>query len=167
MPVARTMRKLCSMLPAAVLLAGCASVPHPVDDGSTPAWSGRLALTVHTEPAQRASASFDLRGRAQRGELLLSSPLGQALARVHWDDRGAWLERPDGSAERYPSLATLTEALTGAALPLEALFDWLAGQPADVPGWTLVHLDAAAGRLHARRDTPAPTVELRLSWQTP
>ncbi|WP_246100639.1 outer membrane lipoprotein LolB [Tepidimonas alkaliphilus] len=153
---------------AAALLAGCAAPPpRSPADTATSGWSGRLALTVHGEPPQRASAGFELRGAPQRGELLLSTPLGQLAARVRWDDGGAWLERPDAEPQRYADVAALTEALTGAALPLPALFDWLDGRPANVPGWTLLQLDAAQGRLHARRDAPAPVVELRLAWQRP
>ena len=161
-------RRGIGMALAAALLMGCASPPpRPAADGALRAWSGRLLLTVHGQPPQRASAGFDLRGAPQRGELLLSTPLGQLVARVHWDDTGAWLQRPDTQPERYADMAALTEALTGAALPLVALFDWLDGQPTSVPGWTLLELDADQGRLHARRDLPAPVVELRLAWQRP
>lgn len=149
----------------AALLAGCATPPPPAAEGVEPAWSGRLALLVQAEPPQRASVAFDLRGRPQRGELLLSGPLGQTLAQVRWDEAGAWLQRPDGTTERHPDMAALTEALTGAALPLAALFDWLDGRPTEVAGWTLLNLDAAAGRLHARRHAPAPLVDLRVAWQ--
>ena len=148
----------------AALLAGCATPPPPPPESAGHHWSGRLALTVHSDPPQRASALFELRGDPQAGELLLSSPLGQALAHVGWNAGGAWLQRPGTAREAYPDMATLTEALTGAALPLAALFDWLQGRPTEAPGWVLVQLDATAGRLHAQRIAPTPPVDLRLTW---
>lgn len=154
------------LLALAALLGGCASVPAPPSP-PPPQWSGRLALVIHTDPVQRASAGFDLRGWAQRGELWLHGPLGQTLAQVHWNEDGAWLERPDAPAQRYPDVGALTEALTGAALPLATLLDWLQGRPSEAPGWSLLTLDADQGRLQALRHSPQPRVELRLVWQRP
>lgn len=148
----------------AALLAGCATPPPPPPEAAGRRWSGRLALTVHSDPPQRASALFELRGDPQAGELLLSSPLGQALAHVGWDAGGAWLQRPGAAREPYPDMAVLTETLTGAALPLAALFDWLQGRPTEAPGWARIHHDAATGRLHAQRTAPTPLVDLRLTW---
>lgn len=148
----------------AAALAGCATPPPPLPEAAAPHWSGRLALTVHGDSPQRVSAMFELRGNAQTGELLLSTPLGAALAMVGWQPHGAWLQRPGGARETYADMATLTEALTGTALPLAALLDWLQGRPTEVPGWLLVQLDANAGRLHAQRTAPAPLVDLRLAW---
>jgi outer membrane lipoprotein LolB len=52
--------------------------------------------------------------------------------------------------------------VTGAALPVAALFDWLAGRAADVAGWQVDLSLREQGRLSARRDTPRPGAELRL-----
>ena len=59
---------------AVLALAGCAALP-PASTG-TQALSGRLALQVDAQPdrpAQSISASFDLRGSAEQGELRLST----------------------------------------------------------------------------------------------
>ncbi|MDM7463336.1 outer membrane lipoprotein LolB [Tepidimonas taiwanensis] len=142
-------------------LTGCAVAPSAPPGG----WSGRIALTLASEPAQRWSAAFDLEGSPTQGTLRLYTPLGQTLATVGWTADGAWLDRGDGAPTRYPDVATLTAELTGAALPVAALFDWLAGVARDVPGWRVDLSDHAAGRLRAQRLAPPPAADLRLTWR--
>lgn len=142
-------------------LTGCAVAPSAPAGG----WSGRIVLTLATEPVQRWSAAFDLEGNAAQGTLRLYTPLGQTLATVGWTADGAWLDRGESAPTRYPDLATLTAELTGAALPVAALFDWLAGVGRDVPGWRVDLTDHAAGRLRAQRLAPPPAADLRLTWQ--
>ena len=161
------------LLAATLLLtAGCASQPTaaPVpagasEQGSLGPWSGRLSLQVDSEPPQGFHAGFELVGNAQTGELRLYSPLGSALASARWSAGSAWLLRGE-ERRAYPDLATLTAALTGAALPVSELFQWLQGHPAQPPGWT-VELGPAEGRLLARRLEPAPTATLRLILDRP
>ncbi len=146
----------------AALLAACATPPAPAPDAT---WSGRLALTVAADPPQRWSAAFELDGSAERGALRLYSPLGARVAEVRWNADGAWLDRGDGAPQPYPDLATLTADLTGTALPVQALFDWLAGRPHPLPGWEVDLAEQPQGRLRARRLDPAPLADLRLLWQ--
>lgn len=161
------------LLTASLLLAtGCASPPMaiPVTTGASEQaslgpWSGRLSLLVDSEPPQGFHAGFELLGNAQAGELRLYSPLGSALASARWSAGSAWLLRGE-ERRAYPDLATLTAALTGAALPVSELFQWLQGHPAQPPGWT-VELGPAEGRLLARRLEPAPTATLRLILDRP
>ncbi|WP_342130727.1 lipoprotein insertase outer membrane protein LolB [Hydrogenophaga sp. OTU3427] len=145
-----------------VSLAGCASSPP-----SMPAehfWSGRLALRVDSTPAQSLSAGFELRGDARSGELTLLSPLGSTLAEARWSAAGAEL-RHGNATERYASMDELTQALTGAALPLPALFGWLRGQALVADGWQADLSGHAEGQIAARRAHPLPTAELRLRLQ--
>lgn len=147
----------------AMALAGCAtSRPETPRDPSF--WSGRLALTVHSEPPQSYSAGFELRGAPAAGELQLTSPLGTALASVHWSPQGAEL-RQGTQLTRRPSLDELTADLGGTPLPVAALFGWLQGQAADAGGWTADLSRHADGRVIARRLQPLPTAELRLVFQ--
>lgn len=144
------------------LLAGCATPPP----AAAPAqWSGRLALTLATDPPQHWSAGFELNGTPARGELRLHSPLGQTVATIRWDGPGAWLDRGDGAPRRYDSLAALTSDLTGAPLPVAALFAWLGGTAQEAPGWHVDLTDQPQGRLRARRSDPPPAADLRLLWQ--
>ncbi len=146
------------LLAAAALCGGCASRPP-----SKPAsgWVGRLSLQIRSEPPQSFSAAFELEGNAQQGQLLLNTPLGSALAQARWTpSQAVWVG--GGDTRRYANIEELLLAVTGAALPLGALFDWLEGRPTPVSGWQsdLTQLDQ--GRLQARRSEPAPAVDLRI-----
>lgn len=113
------------------VLAGCATLPSPITGG----WSGKLGYRMDASSSQRAqagSALFELQGDARTGRMLLTSPLGTALAEAQWNGQAVRLH--DGQAWRdFPSLVALGEALgealQGPPVPLHALFDWLQGRP--------------------------------------
>ncbi len=147
----------------AMTLAGCAT-SRPKASKDTSFWSGRLALTIHSEPPQSYSAGFELRGAPAAGELQLTSPLGTVLASVHWSPQGAEL-RQGVQRTRRPSLDELTADLGGTPLPVAALFGWLQGQTADASGWNADLSRHSEGRVVARRLQPLPTAELRLVFQ--
>jgi len=146
------------LLAAAGLLAGCASVGRPEAE---PVWNGRLALQVRSEPPQSFSAVFQLRGSPAHGLLSLSTPVGSTLAHLEWEPGRAVL-RARGEVRDFPSIEALAQEATGTALPLAALFDWLAGRPAEVPGWQADLTRLGEGRLLARREQPPPQAELRI-----
>jgi outer membrane lipoprotein LolB len=160
-------RRLCqgTLVLAAVLLAtGCAQVPlTPEQDRTQGAyWSGRLALQVQSEPPQFSSAAFELKGSAQAGELSLFTPLGATLAVLAWAPGTATLRNSSNEARSYASLDALVVAATGTAIPVPALFDWLAGTNTPVPGWQPDLSQLADGKLGARRSDPMPPVLLRV-----
>jgi outer membrane lipoprotein LolB len=130
-------------------------------EGTTPTWQGRLNVQVHSEPPQSNTASFTLQGDARLGELALFSPLGTTLARLQWRDGQVHLHRGQ-ETERFASMDELTQQLTGSALPVAALFDWLQGQAHEVPGWQADLSAVAQGSLTAWRSQPLPTVTLRI-----
>lgn len=163
LPGARGLWRLLVLLTTAVVLGACATPPKPVQPGES-AWSGRLALSVDSEPPQSFSAGFELRGSPLAGELQLVSPLGNTLALVVWDRTGAEL-RQGGQTTRRGSLDELTAELSGTAVPVAALFGWLNGQSAEVPGWQADLSRQSEGRVNARRSTPLPTAELRVVFQ--
>jgi outer membrane lipoprotein LolB len=151
-----------------MLLLGCAH-PTPSATPMPPAassaagpWRGRLALQVQADPPSAYYASFELSGSPRAGSLLLLSPLGMALAQLRWDGASATLDK-DGQSRTYATLDELLAEVTGAALPVAALFDWLQGRATVVQGWSadLSRLDE--GRLSARRAQPAPAAELRVA----
>lgn len=151
-----------AMLLAGVLaLTACAVPPRVMQDPARPAWNGRLALQVEDAPSQSFSASFELRGSAERGEFALFTPLGSIAAQLRWEPGSAVLNA-DGRERRYASMADLSADATGTPLPLAALFEWLAGRAADVPGWEADLSRVADGRLTARRSMPTPPAELRI-----
>jgi outer membrane lipoprotein LolB len=147
-----------------LLLAGCARPVQKAvsDDVAAQSYSGRLSLSLQTDPPQSFFAGFDLRGSPQAGELVLATPLGGTLARISWNPAGARLQPASGEAQQFADLPGLMQALTGTAVPVAALFDWLSGRQAPIPGWQADLSLREQGRLSARRDTPAPAAELRL-----
>jgi outer membrane lipoprotein LolB len=141
-------------------LTGCAT-PRPQPADTTAFWSGRLALQLQSTPPQNWSASFELQGSAEQGQLVLLSPIGTTLARLSWTPQSALLEQgQDKTASN--SLQSLSQRLTGTDLPIAALFEWLAGNAADAPGWQVDLSAHSQGRLTARRNTPAPETVLRI-----
>lgn len=145
-----------------LLMAGCAAPPAGRQDAAV--WTGRLSLHVDSQPAQTFAALFELRGAPGAGELILTSPIGSTLGVLSWKPGEALLR--DGSrVQRYDSIDLLAERVTGAALPVDALFRWLAGEPAEVPGWRADLRQAAAGRLQAVRESPPPTADLRVVFE--
>jgi outer membrane lipoprotein LolB len=151
-------------------LAGCASVsgarPGTAGASVRDSWSGRLSLRVDSSPVQTFSALFDLRGTAEAGELALTTPLGNTLAVLHWAPGEALLKN-GSTTRRFDSVDALAEAATGAAIPVAALFDWLAGREGKVPGWQVDLNQFADGRLHATRQSPQPTADLRIILDSP
>jgi outer membrane lipoprotein LolB len=156
----RAIGRRAALLALLSLLGACAT-RRPLPAGS---WSGRLALRVDSQPPQAFSALFDLQGTAEAGELQLTSVLGQTLATVRWSAVGAELQRGN-ELQRRGSLDELTRELTGAPLPVLALFDWLAGRASEASGWQADLSARPQGRLVARRAQPAPAAELRLVVQ--
>jgi outer membrane lipoprotein LolB len=141
-------------------LTGCATPrPKPTDTDSF--WSGRLALQLQSTPPQNWSASFELQGSAEQGQMTLLSPIGSTLARLSWTPQAALLEQGQVKTESS-NLQNLSQRLTGTDLPIAALFEWLTGKAADAPGWQVDLSAHPEGRLSARRSTPAPEAVLRI-----
>ncbi|HJS05327.1 MAG TPA: lipoprotein insertase outer membrane protein LolB [Variovorax sp.] len=155
---------LCAGWAGLLLAAGCASPGGPLVAASGEAWSGRLSLRVDSEPVQTFSALFELRGAPQAGELILTSPIGNTLAQLHWAPGEALLKN-GSQTRRFESVDALIEAATGAVIPVGALFGWLAGREERVPGWRPDLSQVGAGRLQATRDMPQPRADLRIVFE--
>lgn len=123
-----------------------------------------MAIKVDDQPSQSFSTSFELKGGVQTGELNLLSPLGSTLARLTWNPDKASLRTPN-STQDFASLAALMVSATGTAIPVTALFDWLAGVPTPIEGWEVDLSRQPEGRLLARRTNPA--TELRVVLDQP
>ena len=163
---------------ALLALAGCASVAPPA--GEAPPLAGRLAVTVAAHEgasARSGSTQFELHGSAERGRLVLTSPLGTTLARASWQPGSAQADT-GGGVQRHASLDALAERLLGEKLPLAALVEWLHGRPwsaaphAPVPGgfeqlgWGIDTSRRADGLLLATR-AAAPAITVRALLDTP
>jgi outer membrane lipoprotein LolB len=127
---------------ATLLLAACAAPGFllPATDVDFEL-SGRIAVTYGDEAA---SGNLAWRHGALEDELLLSSPLGQGLARIVRAAGEFTLTLQDGREFRAADAESLTEQALGFRLPLAGLADWVRGRPArgPAPGPTLVRLDA-------------------------
>ncbi|WP_370628118.1 lipoprotein insertase outer membrane protein LolB [Acidovorax sp. sif0732] len=126
------------------------------------AWSGRLALQVDGQASQSFSAMFELRGNAQSGGLALISPLGSRIAQLDWKDGHAQLVSAQ-ETRTSDSLDALLQDVTGTRIPVAALFGWLKGVQATVPGWRADLSALEQGRLVAHRDDPVPQATLRIA----
>jgi outer membrane lipoprotein LolB len=135
-------------------------------DAQTEVWTGRLALQVEERANQSFSAGFELRGRPETGELTLFNPLGGTVAVLAWAPGSATL-RASGQTRQFESLEALAAHVTGAPIPVAALFDWLEGRNTAVPGWQADLSQLADGRLRARRDSPPPAADLRVAFERP
>jgi outer membrane lipoprotein LolB len=111
-------------------------------------WQGRLAVKVFTKPVQAFTANFELQGRADRGELVLISPLGTTLAHMEWTPDSATLVA-EGKQQHFDSLQALAIATTGTDLPVASLFAWLQGRADEALGWQADLSELANGRLGA------------------
>jgi outer membrane lipoprotein LolB len=174
-------RRLRAALGALVLLLLAACATRPAADSQMPWTSGKLSLKVDAsaaQPAQAVTASFDLRGTDQRGELRLISPLGTSIATARWAGDRAVLQTSEGERQ-FTDLEALSREALGESLPLRALPDWLTGRPwagADIArrdatgfeqlGWKIDLLRFADGVLTATREA-APAVVLRVRIERP
>ncbi|MFC5495978.1 lipoprotein insertase outer membrane protein LolB [Caenimonas terrae] len=149
---------------AALLLAGCASpqLAPQKEEVSASVWHGRMALQVEDQPSQSFSAGFELRGRAEQGELTLYNPLGGTLAALQWAPGSATL-RSGNEVKQFDSIDALVAGATGTAIPVASLFDWLAGSNTPVTGWEADLSQLPQGRLRARRVAPPPAADLRVA----
>lgn len=146
-----------------VLLAGCSQPQrHGARTPSTGPWSGRIHLRVDDPDAPRSfTALFELQGTADSGNLELSTPLGTLVARLDWSASEASI----ATAQERRSAATLSSLLhdvTGEALPIDVLFDWLSGVPTLAGGWQADLKQLDEGRLSATRTQPQPPATLRI-----
>lgn len=144
------------------LLTACARPPLTPSDAKNDFWTGRLSLQVQSEPAQSFSAGFELKGKPERGELTLISPLGNVLGVLRWSPSEALLDSGDHKIQRFASVDALMAQATGAAVPLSALFAWLQGDHASVSGWSADLSRRSEGRILAKRTQPLPQTDLRV-----
>ena len=150
-------------LTAIFLIAGCARKIYLSDlnDAEKKLWSGRISLQIQSEPPQAFFAGFELKGHAQRGELSLTSPIGNVLGIMRWSPDEALLESGN-EVKRFTSVDALLVQTTGAAIPVAALFDWLKGINTRLNGWSADLSGVGLGRIVATRDEPAPQTRLRI-----
>lgn len=149
---------------AACLLAACTT--PALYKPQTGLWRGRLALNTEEDRPQSFSASFELTGSAEQGELEIYNPLGNIVAKLFWSPGMATVNT--GSEQRSSaSLDELVAQVFGTAIPVQALFAWLQGDAQAVVGWQVDLSRYAQGRISAVREQPLPRANLRVVLQSP
>jgi outer membrane lipoprotein LolB len=159
-------RLFCALC-AVCLLAACAtsSKPTALKDSQANIISGRISLLVQSEVVQSFAGSFELQGDSTTGTLSLLSPLGSTVAVLRWAPGLAQLDNA-GNTTNYPSVASMMQQTTGAAVPMDALFAWLRGDNPTVAGWQADVSRHAQGRINAQRTDPLPSAQLRIVLDT-
>ena len=174
------MRSLCAVA-ALLLLAACATPGFLLS--ATDAefdLSGRIAVRSRDDAG---SGNIAWRHAARADELLLTSPLGQGIARIVRTGDEVSLTTQDGREFRAADAESLTEQVLGFRLPLLGLADWVRGRAASKPapeptrerrdaagrlaeleqsGWKVQYLEYA-GALPSRLTLTYPGLELRLA----
>jgi outer membrane lipoprotein LolB len=169
-PVWQHWRAFAGLLIAIFLLAACALPKRPTDQNSSEnlsrqkVYTGRISLQVASEPVRSFAGGFELEGDSNTGQLSLFTPLGSTAAVLRWRP-GLALLQSAGQTQQYPSVQAMLEQITGAAVPLEALFAWLGGQAAAAPGWQADLSRHADGRITALRSEPGPSAQLRIALE--
>jgi len=162
-----------------LLLAACATPAFllPAADAEFEL-SGRIAVRYRDDAG---SGNIAWRHGARSDELLLTTPLGQGMARIVRNGDEVTLTTQDGREFRAADAESLTDQVLGFRLPLVGLADWVRGRAAPAPGpsrerrdaagrlaeleqsgWTVQYLEYA-GALPSRLALTYPGLELRLA----
>lgn len=153
---------------AILLIAGC-SVNKRANIQNSHAisnWHGRMAVQVRlasdspVAAPQSFSASFELSGDSETGQLTLFTPFGSTAVRVHWQPGFAEIATP-GRTRRTDNLSALLQEVVGTDLPLSALFAWLQGQDVPADGWQVDLSQWPQGKIMAQKQSE-PQAQLRL-----
>jgi outer membrane lipoprotein LolB len=114
------------------LTAGCATTPPgiPVDaKAPLPAnWTlqGRIGILAGE---QSLSGQIRWQHSVETDEVLLTSPLGQGVARIVRDAEGVQLDMPKQPTRRAPDAESLTREALGYTLPVAGLAWWVQARP--------------------------------------
>jgi len=122
-----TDNKSCAALAAAAVLAGCAALePSPPPTPPAPAFEliGRVAVSYN---GRAFSSGVRWQHTAQRDELWLLTPAGQALAHIVGDADGATFTGSDRSEYRAGDVGSLIRRALGWEMPVTRLAWWVQG----------------------------------------
>lgn len=166
-----------ALLPV-VLVAACAEFAflRPGDQVGFEL-NGRIAMRYRDDAS---SGTIAWRHRADGDEVLLSTPLGQGIARIVREGETVTLTTADAQEHRAADAESLTESVLGFRLPLAGLADWVRGRAAPGPaatvtdargrltrldqsGWTIEYLEYGENRLPSRLKLGYPGIEIRLA----
>jgi outer membrane lipoprotein LolB len=127
------MGRLAAALLLALALGGCASAPPVRPVGIRTALSANWTLQGRVgikTGEQNMSGQIHWRHHADSDELLITSPLGQGVARIVRDEDGVTLEVPNQPERHASDAESLTREVLGYGLPVSGLSWWVQARPA-------------------------------------
>ncbi|KVW97379.1 lipoprotein insertase outer membrane protein LolB [Thiobacillus denitrificans] len=130
------------------LTAGCATMPPPLSADAVPPLSANWTLQgrIGVQAGEQSlSGQIHWQHSVATDEVLLTSPLGQGVARIVRDADGVALEVPNQPTRRAPDAESLTREALGYTLPVAGLAWWVQARPD--PGSVFEATHDAAGRL--------------------
>jgi outer membrane lipoprotein LolB len=167
------------LLAAALLVSACAEMQFRRPEAAAQfELAGRIAVRFRDESS---SGNFAWRHGAQEDEVLITTPLGQGIARIVREGESVTLTDAEGREHRATDAETLTEQVLGFRLPLAGLAEWIRARVGPGPsqirkdeagriveleqaGWKIEYLGwQEDGRLPARMRLRYPGLELRIA----
>ena len=124
--------------------------------------SGRIAARYREDAF---SGLLTWRHAADGDEMLISTPMGQGVARIVRQGEAVVLTTAEGREFSDRDGEALTERVLGFRLPLAGLADWVRGRPApalEERGWKVEYQERDAENRPTRLRATYPGVELRL-----
>jgi len=147
---------------ACAWLAGCAQL-QTAGEQSLFELNGRIAARYGQESF---AGNVAWRHAERSDEMLLSTPLGQGVARIVREGDAIVLTTAEPKEYRAKDAESLTERVLGFRVPLEGLALWVRGQPApdlEARGWKVEYLDRDPQGRPTRLRITYPGIELRLA----
>jgi outer membrane lipoprotein LolB len=147
-----------------VLLSACA--PLQVKPPTGPVefdLSGRIAARYRDDAF---SGIVSWRHAGEGDDMLISTPMGQGVARIVRQGDAIVLTTSEGKEYSDRDGEALTERALGFRLPLAGLADWVRGRPApslEERGWQVEYLERDEQGRPTRLRVTYPGVELRLA----
>lgn len=130
------------LVAVSLLLASCAIAPEPTklpELDSVPA-SFEMAGRIAVRQGDRSDiAKLRWSHDRARDTWVISSPLGNEVARIESAQQGVTLQRAGAAAETAPDFPSLTEQLLGVPLDPRQLANWLHGSAGSITtgGWVV------------------------------
>lgn len=116
-----------------LVLAGCVAVPpiprEAIEAPLSANWTLQGRIGIQTDE-QSLSGNVRWQHRTDSDDLLMTSPLGQGVARVVRTAEGVTLEVPNQPARHAADAESLTREVLGYALPVSGLAWWIQARPA-------------------------------------
>jgi outer membrane lipoprotein LolB len=146
-----------------LLLGACAQVEVKPPAGPLEFdLSGRIAARYRDDAF---SGLLTWRHAADGDEMLISTPMGQGVARIVRQGEAVVLTTAEGREFSDRDGEALTERVLGFRLPLAGLADWVRGRPApalEARGWKVEYQERDAENRPTRLRVTHPGVDLRL-----